>query len=226
MLEHATRYGSIADDDGLAAPHDAGFLAADLLARLAEPLAVIEIDADDECAVRVERIGRVEPAAHAHFENRDVRRMAPKYLERRDERRFEVRQRDRAERRGDGFECLYELPIGRIDSVHADAFIEAPDVRRSESADVVPGVPIDALEHGDARALAVRAGNGHNLVRRLAQPELVKRRDESVETQIDPLRMHRLEPSEPAIQRQTALRLRGHGHRASGLRRVRAGSRA
>ena len=123
-------------------------------------------------------------------------------------------------------EDFHELGIGRIDAVDADALVEPPQMRRRERADVVAGVPVDALEHRDARALAVRAGDGDDLVRRSAQLELVEHGDEAVETQIDPLRMHRLEPSEPTIERLAALRRSRHEQRASGLRTTRAGSRA
>ena len=51
------------------------------------------------------------------------------------------------------------------DAVEANPLVEAPQVRRRERADVVARVPIDALEHRDARALAVRAGDRHDLVR-------------------------------------------------------------
>src|SRR6185503_629799 len=109
----------------------------------------------------------------------------------------------------------------RILAVEADPLVEAPQVRRRERADVVTRVPIDAFEHRDARALAVRTGDRDDFVRRLAQAERVEHRDEAVEPQVDALRMDGFEPGEPTIERQSALRSR-HAKGASELRTVRA----
>ena len=121
---------------------------------------------------------------------------------------------------------LDELCVRRVVAVEADPLVEPPQVRRRERADVVACVPIDALEHRDARALAVRARHGNDLVRRRAQAELVEHGDEPVERQVDPLRVQRLEPREPMIERQTAPRRKSSRGRASGLRTARAGRRA
>ncbi len=90
MVQHALWNGAIADHDGLAAPHDAGLLAADRLARLAEELPVIEVDADDQRAVGVDRVRRVEPPAHADLEDDDVELAAREEIERCDERCLEI----------------------------------------------------------------------------------------------------------------------------------------
>ena len=97
---------------------------------------MIEIDADDQGAVRVERVGRVEASAHAHLENDDIGVVTTKHSQRRDERRLEIRQRDRAKGARDVLEYLDELAIGRIDAVDANALVEPPQVGRGKSADV------------------------------------------------------------------------------------------
>src|SRR5688572_28652967 len=90
-------------------------------------------------------------------------------------------------------------------------------MRRRERADVVAGVPIDTLEHRYARALTVGAGDRNHLVGRLAQAERLEHGDEPVEPQVDALWMDGLEPGEPMIERQSALRS-CHAKRAPRLR--------
>ena len=62
----------IADDRGPSRAKDAGLLAADAVAIVAEPVLMIEVDRGDDRGVGVDDVDCIEPAAEADFEQRDV----------------------------------------------------------------------------------------------------------------------------------------------------------
>src|SRR5262249_1426860 len=76
-----------------------------------------------------------------------------------------------------------------------------------------------------ARPLAVGARDRDDLVRRRPQLQLVDDRDHAVERQVDLLRMERLEPGEPVVEREVAARL-GYPGTPPALRTAPGGYRA
>src|SRR5690606_159848 len=72
VINQGVRYGSVAADRRLARTEDAGLFKGDLLARVAEKIHMVEIDAGDDGAIRIVDIDRIETAAEADLENDDV----------------------------------------------------------------------------------------------------------------------------------------------------------
>src|SRR5690606_1774626 len=175
----------ITDDGGPPRPHDAGLLPADRLAVRAEPFGMVEIDARDQRRIGVDRVRRVEAAAHADLEDRDVRVPPLEEEKRRDGRRLEIRQRDRTEARLDRFKDLDQLGIRRVAAVEADPLVEAHEMRRRERTDTIARRAIDALQDRDARALAVRAADRDHLVARRDEMERVEDHPDPIEAHVD-----------------------------------------
>ena len=82
----------VAHHHGPAGAHDAGFLEADGLARFAQKLGVVQVDAGDDGAVGIKNIHGIEPPAQAHFENRHVQVRVGHHLHDRQGCELEVRQ--------------------------------------------------------------------------------------------------------------------------------------
>ena len=181
MREQARGRRAIRDHRGRGAPHDSRLLSADRFAVVAEPILMIEVDAHDQRAVGIYCIDRIQAAAHANLQNRDVGFATREVEQRRDRGRLEIRQSHGAERVLDAAEKIDELLVGRVLAVEPDTLVESPQVRRRKRTDIVTCVPIDALEHRHARSFPIRARNGNDLVRRVEQIEVVQHLDQSVE---------------------------------------------
>ena len=109
VSEQASRRSAIGDHGGRRAPHDAGLFSTNRLAVVAKPGLVVEVDAHDQRAVGIHRIDRIQSAAHADLENRDVGLATREMQQRRDRGIFEIGQRHRTERALDALEDLDEL---------------------------------------------------------------------------------------------------------------------
>ncbi len=75
---HARRHARRAEHRRAAGAEDAGLLRADLLQRLAQPVAMIEADRADHRHIRIDEIGGVEAAAEPHLEQRELDAAAPR----------------------------------------------------------------------------------------------------------------------------------------------------
>ena len=171
--------GHRTDDDGDAAPDDAGFLRGNRGERVAEILLVIEIDRGDGRRDGLHDVRRVEASAEADFEHRDIHARAPEDLEgdrcghleegrRRFERSFREQVVDQPPHVFDQFD-----EHGRVDrrAVDRKALFEADEVRRGVAADLQARRAQRAVGHGRHRPFAVRAGDENAFELRVGMAE-------------------------------------------------------
>src|SRR5574337_1929048 len=159
VAEHALRRLRIADHDRAPGAHDAGFLAADVLAVRPEQFHVVEVDAGDDRAVGVDDIHRVEPPAEADLEDRRVGPGARDRVEQRERGEFEECQGNIAASALHALEPCYQIGSIRDFAADPQPLLESDQVRRGVDRGAKAGLQQDRLEHRAGRALAVRAGD-------------------------------------------------------------------
>ena len=128
---------------------------------------MIEADRADHGDIRVDDVGGVESTAEPHFENHHVDARTAEMIQRRECVVFEERERDVGADCVDARECFDEARVARLDAVHADSFVVAREMRRSEPPAAKAGGAQQRVEAGDGRSLAVGAADGdHAAIRR------------------------------------------------------------
>ena len=194
----------LGDDRDGARLDDARLLAGDAGDRVAEVVAVVEPDRGDDRDDAVGDVGRVPAAAEADLDDRDVDGGVREGRERQRRQHLEVRERHAAVGRrvgvDDGHVGLDLLPRreqalgGDRLPVEADALAGVGEVRRREQAGAQAERPQQRLDHACRRALAVRAGDVDDGIRRLRAAEQVGECRDPREGRLDPvLRPARLE---------------------------------
>ncbi|CUI74551.1 Uncharacterised protein [Achromobacter xylosoxidans] len=159
MVQQRLRRHRVGAHGGPAGTVDMGLLEADLLARVAEIVDVVQVDAGDDGTVGVDDIDRVQAAAQADFQHHGVQPRLREQAQDRQRGEFEVRQRSVAAGGLDRGE-LFDQGLVRGDlAVDTGAFVEIDEVRRGVQADLVARGQQDGLEHGAGRALAVGAAD-------------------------------------------------------------------
>ena len=210
MLEHRNRWLGVGDHGRTTGSHDRRFLGADRLARLAEPVAMIDVDHHQHRAIGIDDVHRIEPAAEPDLEDGDVERVPREQRQRRQRREFEVGQRLRfaggAEpRRLDLLEVLDQGAIGRLLAVDPDPFVEPQQVGRGVATAAVASRDDDRLEHCARRTLAVGPADDERDrggTRRGTAEQPGRDRADALEPQVDSARMEPLDPLEPGVERQ------------------------
>ncbi len=175
----------------------------DFLARIAEILGVIDIDAGDDRAVGIEDVDRVEAAAQADFEDHRVQSARGEQAHDRQRREFEVGQRDRfgeAQARGfDGFEMRQQVCVARHFAVHARPLVERQQMRRRVTADREAGAQQNRFEDRAGRALAVGAADRDDRARERQLHRVTYLRD-AFQTHVDADRMRGFKVREPRVE--------------------------
>src|SRR5262249_35424386 len=133
-FEHRSRHLRRAEHRRLTAAKNPRLLAANRVERIAEPVAMIESDRRDDANVGIEKIHGIEPPAEPDFEHRDVDATRGENQQRGQRIEFEVSERRPRARTLDALERIDELLIARLRAIHADAFVVANEMRRSEYA--------------------------------------------------------------------------------------------
>ena len=151
-----------ADHGGGRALQDAGLFGGDLLQRLAQEARMVVADRRDRRQSGLDHVGRVEAAAHADLDHREIGRDARESEERRHRRDLEE---------GDRLLAIDPLGLGQyfvqqvvVDHLagNADALVEAHQVRRGIDMDSVARGLGHGAQIGDQRTLAVGAGDMHH----------------------------------------------------------------
>ena len=83
----------LGDHRGPPGAKDACFLAADFFARRPEVIDVIDADAREHSAIRIDHVDRIQASAQAHFEDCGLDFLARKEPQRRERAELEVGQR-------------------------------------------------------------------------------------------------------------------------------------
>jgi hypothetical protein len=209
-VEHALRRHRIADNDRAAGAHDAGLLVADGLAVGAEELDMVDIDAGDDRAGRLDDVDRVQPAAQADLEDHEVELRARQRQHDRQRGELEVAQADLG--LVGAMAAARELDIGkgrqqRVGrdglALDAAALLEMHQVRRGVEAGAIAGLLVDGFEQGTGRALAVGAADDDDRTGRLQAATLVealRHLAHPVQPHVDGLGMNALAMGKPVGQ--------------------------
>ena len=108
-------------------------------------------------------------------------------------------------------EELDELGVGGIRAVQPDPLVEPPQVRRRERADVdSPRANRCSRASRRTSPLPLVPATVTTLYGGGLSFESLEHRDHAIEREVDLLRMQRLEPREPAFEREVAPRRRSH----------------
>ena len=137
-----------AEHDRLAAAKDARLLRADLLERVAEPVAMIEAHRAQHRHIGIDDVGRIEPAAESHLEHHGLDRGLAKHIQRR--QRVVLEEGQRRSRRAPPRCARTQRTSARIADRHAidlHALVVAHQVRRGEQADAMSAGAQQRREH-------------------------------------------------------------------------------
>ena len=195
LLDEPARRLGIAHDRGPSRAKDAGLLAADAVAVVAEPVLMIDVDRRDDRSVRVDEVDRIEPAAEADFEQRDVELRVGEQHQRGERAVFEVGQRDVAARGLNPFERIDERRVARFFALDAHALVVAQEMRRGIRADALAVRAQHCFEKRNRRALAVGAADRDDGRPRCAEP--LPDRANAIQAKLDRARMDALLVVEP-----------------------------
>ena len=146
---------AIGKDDRNAGPHDAGFFESDGLDVLTQPFTMVERHVRYQAGTRLHRIDRIEPAAHADLEHRDIHLLRLENRERCERTEFEIGQRDVSACRLDTLESRNDLLVGRGRTIDGDALVVVDNVRGRVGADDDRTLLEQRAQHRDAGPLAV-----------------------------------------------------------------------
>ena len=148
---------------------DAGLLARDLGDGVAEIFLMIERDVGNHRDQRLDDVGRVQPAAHADFEHRNLDADAGEVFECHHGQHLEEagmpRQLAGAQkllrRALDAIVNRAELDIGDGFAVHPNALVDAHQMRRAVERGLVSRNPQNRRQRRRRRAFAVGSGDQH-----------------------------------------------------------------
>ena len=158
---HGLRRAAVADGSG-AAFQNAAFGTGNLFQGAAKILCMVQADVGNDGSLgRINDIGGIHRAAHAHFEHNIVAAHLAE-IEHADGRDYLKLAGVvlhgvglNGDQRGDGGKCC----LGDIFSVHLDTLAEILQVRRRIKAGTEAGLPQDPLDHGTGAPLAVCSGH-------------------------------------------------------------------
>jgi hypothetical protein len=183
-----------------AAPQDAGLLAADVLARRAQVLDVVDADPGDDRAIGIHEVHRVQAPAQPDFQHLHRQMRAREQPQRRERAVLEIRERHAAPRRLHGLEAGHQLGVGQRPAVHRHALVVAQQVRRGVAADAMARGGEDLRQQVRGRALAIGAGDGHRGHARGRQAQPGGHRAHPLEAELDRARMQGFLPAQPVFE--------------------------
>ncbi len=157
---------------------------------------MIERYVRDQASRGFDGIHRIEASAHAHFEYRYFGAGIGQYDERRQRSVFEIGQRYITPHGLDAFERSYDLLIGCVDAVNANALVVDLNVRRRIAADIASRSPKQRFEHRHGGTLAIGSCDVEESRRKL-ECQAIEHRSDPVETELDLIGRQRLEPDQP-----------------------------
>ncbi len=183
---------------------------------------MIEIDGRDRRSDGPDDVGRIEPAAEADLDHRDLHVRPAKQLERQGGRGFEERRRGlQRALRAELLDRLADVAGGAAHrrgvhgpSVDDEALGQIDEVRRGIAGRSVAGAAERRVDHGRDRSLAVGAGDVNRPERALRVAEASEQRLYVFETELDP-ELFEAEQVREMVQLQLRCRL-GHDRRAGG----------
>ena len=124
---------------------------------------MVQVDAGDDGAIRLDDVDRVQPSAQADFENHHLQRAALHHVQNGQRGKFKVGQRDglvvlhpgafNACKGSHQFWCLDGI------TVEAQAFFKMHQMRRGIDPGAVAGLQQNGFQHDAGGALAVGAGH-------------------------------------------------------------------
>ncbi len=216
VIDQCLRRIGIGADRGSAAAINVRLLPADLVARVAQKIHVIEIDAGDDRAIGVEQIHRIEPSAQPDFEHGRIEFRSSKQPRRGERPHLEVGERHVATRRLDCLERVDQLLIGRFAPVDPHPFVVTQQVWRGIETDAIPSGAQHCFEHRAGRTFAVGAADDEHHTHR-SEGEAIAYLADTIEAQIDRHRMLAFEPLQPRVKRRgmTRHRIGSTGGRAA-----------
>ena len=180
----------------------------DLLTGGAQPIGVIDIDARDDRAIRIDDVDGVEPSAQTDFKYQGIKPGLREKTQNCQGRKLEIRQRDALARGFHGFKLRHQARIVDDLPVDAGAFVKDHHVGRGIEPDPVAGRQQDRLKHCAGRSLAVRAAD-HDAHCRGIQIQSRGNLPHAIQAKINRARVQRLEVTKPAIERGAGGGMRG-----------------
>ena len=214
--EQAARRHRVAHDHGFAGAHDAGLLDRDGFAVRPQVFGMIDVDAGDDGAVRIEGIDRIEPPAHADLEDHEIEFGHREHPGDGQQRELKIGQAHVAARLLHRLEMRQQRAALHHLTVDPAALLEVHQVRLRIQPDAVARLQRNRLQHGAGRPLPV--GAGHRDQRSLeVQAQTFLDAAHALERHVDLLRVQALAACQPAVQgRGQVGGVRGHGHEGYG----------
>ena len=160
--QYACRRVRIRYDRRPAAAKNPRFFPADGLAGFSKKFHVVDADAGENRAIRIQYVYRVQPAAQADFEYQRFKILIGEENESRKRSKLEIGQRHRAARPLDRFKGRAERRIVRLAAGDAHALVVAQQVRRGVQAGAIAGGLEDRFEHRTGGTFAVGPANREN----------------------------------------------------------------
>ena len=188
---------------------DAGLFARDEGDGVAEPLHVVERDVGDDGEQRLDDVGGVETAAHAHFEDGEIDLRLGEGFEGDRGQHFEVARVCGEASIGDqaaGTVVDAEVEPGKVlvadgRTVDANALVDALEMRRGVEADAVASALQDRGQSGSGRTLAVGAGNQYGAKSLFRMAERFDQRAHLLKTELAPrLAGRRVQLTHPSME--------------------------
>ena len=199
MVQQRLRRRRIAADGGLARPVDMRLLEADLLARVAQPVHVVQVHAGDDRTVRVDDIDRVQPAAQAHFQHHGVQPRLREQAQDRQGGELEIGQRGVAPGGLNRLELFDQRLVGGDLAVDAGALVEIDEMGRGVQPDLVARGQQNGLQHGAGGPLAVGAAD-HELDAGQRQPQPIGHLTHPLQAHVDGRGMDGFQIAQPIGQ--------------------------
>ena len=210
---HAGGRLRIGTDRGATGTEDMRLFPADLLARIAEILLVIQVNAGEDRAVGIDDVDRIQAPAQTHFEHSAIETRGGEQREHRQGGEFEISEQNgriAQTRRLDLRKGAGQRGIADLGAGDARAFVESQQVWRGVQAGAVAASAQDRVKHGAGRTLAVGAAHddGHASKRKThASPH----QGHPLKAELDAARMQLLDIGEPRGQRGIGIRCRRRG---------------
>ncbi len=170
---------------------------------VAEIFGVVDVDARDDRAIRIQNIDRVEATTQADFENHRVQSARRKEAHDRQRRELEVSERDGlGKARSCGFDLLevrQQIGVARHLAVYPRALVKRQQMRRSMTTYGKTGAQQDRFENRACRAFTVRSANRDHRARE-RQLHRVTDLTDARETHVDADRMRGFKVREPRVE--------------------------
>jgi hypothetical protein len=161
---------------------------------------MIDPDAGEHRAIRLDDIDRIEATAQADFENRCFDSCFGEPIERGEGAELEVGKGDSAPCGLDTRERFAKRIVGRLRAGDAHALVVAQKVRRGIEPRAVAGGAQDGLQHRAGRALAVGAADSDDRTVELDSQSGVDLRH-ALQPERDGFRMLLLDVAQPFVER-------------------------